>query len=209
MLGPADAEAFARCVAGGGVAVFPTDTVYGLACAPDLLDAVQRLHELKGRPTGKPSAVMFFDRELALLGLPDLAPRTRAALERLLPGSIMVVVPNPRRRFPLACGDDPRTLGVRVPVLDHALAAFGTIGWPVLQTSANHAGGPAPRRVEDVPGELRRGADLVLDGGELPGTASTVVDLTEFEERGDWSVRREGAVPVEEVERALGPARSR
>ena len=68
----ADAAAFERCIAGGGVAVFPADTVYGLACDPDNTEAVERLYALKGRPTGKPSAVMFFDAELAVAALPEL-----------------------------------------------------------------------------------------------------------------------------------------
>jgi L-threonylcarbamoyladenylate synthase len=71
----------------------------------------------------------------------------------------------------------------------------------VLQTSANHAGGPDARRLEEVPEEIRREADLVLDGGELAGTPSTVIDLRRFE-AGDWAVVRQGAVPAAEVERA-------
>jgi len=204
-----DAEAFARCLTLGGVGLFPADTVYGLACAPDLADAAARLNELKGRPPGKPAAVMFFDRELALLALPELGRRTLAALDRLLPGGVTVLLPNPRRRYPLACQGDPRTLGLRVPLLGEALAPLGVIGWPVLQTSANHAGGPDARLLEDVPEEIRDGVDIVLDGGELAGTPSTIVDLTGFEKRGTWAVKREGAVPREDVERALGPARTR
>jgi L-threonylcarbamoyladenylate synthase len=80
------------------------------------------------------------------------------------------------------------------------------VRWPVLQSSANRAGGPDPRRVEDVPDELRRGVDLVLDGGELPGTPSTVIDLRDYEERGTWSVVRDGAVPAAELARRLDQA---
>src|SRR5438034_10098960 len=64
-----EAEAFARCIAAGGVAVFPADTVYGLACDPENAAAVERLYALKGRPPDKPAAVMFFARAPALAGL--------------------------------------------------------------------------------------------------------------------------------------------
>jgi L-threonylcarbamoyladenylate synthase len=189
-----------------GVAVFPADTVYGLACEPDAPDAVERLYRLKGRSRGKPAAVMFFDRGLALAALPELGKRTRAALLALLPDALTVLLPNPAARFPLACGSDPTTLGLRVPKLSGDLWPLADVRWPVLQSSANRAGGPDPRRVEDVPEELRRGVDLVLDGGELPGTPSTVIDLRDYEERGTWSVVRDGAVPAAELARRLDQA---
>jgi L-threonylcarbamoyladenylate synthase len=190
----ADAETFARCIAVGGVAVFPADTVYGLACEPDIDDAVHRLYALKGRRPDKPAAVMFFARELALAALPELGPRTRGALEALLPGGVTVLLPNPARRFPLACGPDPETLGLRVPALPPPLAALGAVRWPVLQSSANLAGRPDASELADVPEAIRREADLVLDAGPLPGTPSTVVDLRRFETTRDWAILREGAV---------------
>jgi L-threonylcarbamoyladenylate synthase len=202
MLGAADAETFARCIQVGGVAVFPADTVYGLACEPDTRDAVERLYALKGRRAGKPAAVMFFDLELAFDALPELEPRTRALLERLMPGGVTALLPNPLRRFPLACGPDAHTLGLRVPALDGPNAALGAMRWPVLQSSANATGGMDARRVEDVPEAIRREADLVLDGGELEGTPSTVVDLRRFELDGVWAVLREGAVPERDIDRA-------
>jgi L-threonylcarbamoyladenylate synthase len=169
----------------GGVAVFPADTVYGLACDPDNKVAVQRLYTLKRRSFGKPSAVMFFDVSLALEVLPELGERTRSALSRLMPGAVSVLLPNPAGRFPLACGEDPSTLGLRVPVVPQ----LAGVRWPVLQSSANLAGDPDPRRLDDVPELLRRAADLVIDGGELPGTPSTVVDLRLYESDGRSSGR--------------------
>jgi L-threonylcarbamoyladenylate synthase len=206
MLGPADAETFARCIAVGGVAVFPADTVYGLACEPDTRDAVERLYALKGRRPDKPAAVMFFDVELAFAALPELEPRTQALLERLLPGGITALLPNPLRRYPLACTSDPHTLGLRVPALGPEIEALSEMRWPVMQTSANLAGGIDAHRIDEVPEEIRRGADLVLDGGELAGTPSTVVDLRRFELDGMWAVLRQGAVPEREIELAAAEA---
>jgi L-threonylcarbamoyladenylate synthase len=199
-----DVQRFVRCVAGGGVAVFPADTVYGLACHPESEAAVRRLYELKGRTEAKPAAVMFFDRRAALGALEGLGPRTTAALERLLPGAVTLLVPNPARRFALACPGDPRTLGVRVPRLQGRLAPLRDARLAVLQSSANRAGGPDPRRADEVPDSIRRAVDLVLDGGELPGTRSTVVDLRDYEDRGAWRVTREGAVTHAQLQGELG-----
>lgn len=192
------------CVRAGGVAVFPADTVYGLACDPDSPDAVEQLYALKGRPPDKPAAVLFFSLERALTTLPELEGRLRAAVESLLPGPVTLLLPNPRRRFAPACGPDRETLGLRVPGLGGALAALAAVGVPVLQSSANLAGGPDARSIQDVPLAMREGADLVLDGGDLPGTPSTVVDLRDYVASGRWTVAREGAVTADEVERRLG-----
>jgi L-threonylcarbamoyladenylate synthase len=180
---------FAATIRAGGVVVFPADTVYGLACDPENAEAVERLYSLKGRPPDKPAAVMFF----ALADLPDLGPRTRALAERLLPGAVTLLVPSDR--YPLAGGAG--TLGLRVP----ELPAFAGVP-PVLQTSANDAGGPDAHRLADVPPQIRAGADLVIDGGELPGTPSTVIDLRGYEAGGDLRIVRQGAVP-EAVIRSL------
>ena len=194
-----DSEDFERCISGGGVAVFPADTVYGLACDPSDAAAVERLYLLKGRPPTKPAAVMMFDVDLALAALPEIGARTRAALERLLPGRVTVLLPNPAERFPLACGPAPGTLGLRVPRVE----VLAGVRVPVLQSSANLAGGADTSRLEEVPEEIRAGADLVIDGGELPGTPSTVVDLRRYEETGQWGVARTGAVPYMELSAAL------
>lgn len=197
-----DARSFAACIAGCGVAVFPADTVYGLACDPGDVAAVRRLYSLKGRNEGKPSAVMFFSVEPALAALPELGPRVRVLLERLLPGALTALLPNPEGRYPLACGGDLGTLGLRVPSPPEGVAWLVEVTVPVLQSSANIAGGPDPRRLADVPDSIRDGADLVVDGGELPGTPSTVVDLRQFEAFGEWAVVREGALAVAEIEAA-------
>jgi L-threonylcarbamoyladenylate synthase len=201
----ADAHALECCLADGGVAVFPADTVYGLACDPESARAVARLYELKGRPADKPAAVMFFALEAALDALgDDLGPRTRGALAALLPGALTLLLPNPSRRFELACGPDPATLGLRVPALGPQLHVLGGVTVALLQSSANRAGGPDARTLDAVPQQIRAAADLVLDGGELPGTPSTVLDLRAFEDTRDWSIVRPGAVEESVIGTSLG-----
>jgi L-threonylcarbamoyladenylate synthase len=198
-----DVETFERCISVGGVALFPADTVYGLATEPDSREGVARLYGLKRRLPDKPAAVMFFQLESALAALPELGERTRGAVECLLPGPVTLLLPNPAHRYPLACGVEPDRLGLRVPLLEGALEPLAAASWPVLQSSANRAGAGDARRVEDVDETLRAGVDMILDGGELPGTASTVLDFSAYEEGGTWEVVREGAMPLEAVVRCL------
>lgn len=197
-----DAKRLQECLAAGGVAVFPADTVYGLACDPLEPEAVRRLYELKGRPPERPAAVMFFSLPAALEALPELGGRERAALEALLPGPLTVLLPNRERRYPLSGGGE--VLGLRVPLLPEPLAALCLVGVPAMQSSANLSGGPEARRLSEIPPALLQGADLVLDGGELPGIASTVLDLRDYESGGSWRIVREGPVGAAELQRALG-----
>jgi tRNA threonylcarbamoyl adenosine modification protein (Sua5/YciO/YrdC/YwlC family) len=195
-------ERFERCIRAGGVALFPSDTVYGLACDPENGAAVQRLYALKRRAPEKAAAVMFFDSAAALAALAELGERTRQALARLMPGAVTALLPNPARRFPLACRADPGTLGLRIV----SVPALTGVSTPVLQSSANLSGGRDARRLEDVAAEVRAGVDVAIDGGELPGVASTVIDLRRYEPEagGRWSVLRLGAVDGDELAAALG-----
>jgi L-threonylcarbamoyladenylate synthase len=182
-------SALERTVSGGGVAIFPSDGLYGLACDPLDAGAIAKIHRLKGRDDGKPSAVMYFSplaiRELVA----NLGPRTKAAVSALLPGPATLVIANPQRRYPLACRQDPERLGIRL-----IAGPLGGTMCPVFQTSANLSGEPAPARFEDVPASIVDGADLAIDGGELPGLPSTVVDITSIEQDGTWRVLRDGAL---------------
>jgi L-threonylcarbamoyladenylate synthase len=185
----------AAVIARGGVALIGVDTVYGLCCDAQDAAAAQRLVRLKLRASAKPTAVAFFSLQAALDALPELGPRTRAAVAALLPGPLTLLLPNPAGRFPLAGGGG--LLGVRV------IDVGPDAGRPVLLTSANLAGGPEARTLAEVSAEIRAGVDLELDRGPLPGTPSTVIDLGELEADGAWSVVRAGAVAASAVELAL------
>jgi L-threonylcarbamoyladenylate synthase len=181
--------ALERTVAAGGVAVFPADGLYGLACDPLDAAAIGRVHRIKGRDDGKPSAVMYLS-PLAMRELVEgFGPRTRLAVGALLPGPATLVVANPEGRYPLACREDRARLGVRLIAGPLAGAMC-----PLFQTSANVSGEPAPGRFADVPERIVEAVDLAIDGGELTGLPSTVVDLTRFDEEGEWAVLREGGL---------------
>jgi L-threonylcarbamoyladenylate synthase len=194
-------SALERCIGNGGVAVFPADGLYGLACDPTNAAAIERIQEIKGRDDRKPSAVMYFS-PLAMRELVgDIGPRTSEVIGKLLPGPVTLVIANPSHRYPLACREDPERLGVRL--IEGPLAGAMT---PIFQTSANRSGDPAPSRFEDLAPEIVAGADLAIDGGELTGSPSTVVDLTELDSTGVWRVLREGGLPAPRLEELLRPA---
>jgi L-threonylcarbamoyladenylate synthase len=191
--------ALEECIWDGGVAVFPADTLYGLACDPLSESSVDRIHEMKGRPEGKSAAVMYFTplamRELVA----GLGEKEGVALASLLPGPVTLVLANPERRYPLACREDPERLGVRL--IDGPLAGMPL---PVFQTSANLSGYAPPTDFAGVDEAILETADLAIDGGPLVGEPSTVVDLSELDRGGEWKVLREGALPVSEVAQLLG-----
>ena len=163
----------------GHAVILPTDTVYGLCALPGHEHA---LYELKGRDRSKPVALLAADVDALVAAVPGL---DRTVLERYLPGPYTLVVR-------VSHG---RPVGVRVPDLPPGAAAVVREVGVVAATSANLAGGPDPRRVEDVPAEIRVRCGAIVDAGELPGVPSTVVDLTGPEPR----VLREGAVAAKEA----------
>jgi L-threonylcarbamoyladenylate synthase len=182
-------EAVAAIRAGKPV-VLPTDTVYGLCADPENETAAREIARLKGRAVQQPIALLARDIDRLLERVPELDDRV---LQALLPGPYTLVLPNPNRRYPWLGGSD--TIGVRVPNLPAAGSAVLEQVGAVLATSANLHGGPDPRRLDDVPEEIRRACGALVDAGELPGTPSTVLDLTGPEAK----VLREGAVPAAEA----------
>ncbi len=176
-------------IASRDLVVIPTDTVYGLACRADEEGSVRALSALKGRSVDQPIALVAASVDALLELIPELPA------SRLPRGPLTFVLTNPARRLPWLSGARPDTIGVRVPELNgiagELLARVGV----VAATSANLHGMPDPRSIAEVPSEILDGVGAVLDAGELPGTPSTVIDLTGAEPR----VLREGAVPAAEA----------
>jgi L-threonylcarbamoyladenylate synthase len=198
-------ERAVEAIRAGKPVVLPTDTVYGLCTTPHRSGPVLRLAQLKGRDETRPIALLAESIELLFECVPELRGRSGEIISALLPGPYTLVLPNPARRFRWLTGSRPDTIGVRVPELSGAAAELlGRVG-AVAATSANVHGGPDPRSLDEVPAEIRDHAAVLVDGGELPGTPSTVIDFT-----GDEPVVvREGAAPAAEaLERVSGLARS-
>lgn len=191
----ADVERVIEAVRAGRPVLLPTDTVYGLCVTPDREEAVAQVHRLKGRPESTPTALLCSDLDVLLDRVPELDGRSAAYARALLPGAYTLVLPNPARRFRQLSGGARDTIGVRVPALEGAGREVVRQVGAVAATSANRHGGRDPRRLEDVPREIRDWCAAEIDGGELPGTPSTVIDLTGPAPR----ILREGAVPATEA----------
>jgi L-threonylcarbamoyladenylate synthase len=197
-------EAVAALGAGKPV-VMPFDTVYGIAADPYREESARRLYQLKGRPETEPTALVATSLDYLLECVPELRGRAASLARLLLPGPVTLVLPNPARRFHWLTGANPDAIGVRVPELEGPGAEVLERVGAVVATSANLPGEPDPKRLEEVAEEIRAGAAVVVDGGELPGTPSTVIDLTGPEPR----VLREGMLPGDEALRRLeSPVRS-
>jgi L-threonylcarbamoyladenylate synthase len=191
-------EAVAAIQSGKPV-VLPTDTVYGLATSPYSESYARRVYRLKGRDETKPTALVAADLDWLFECVPELRGRAGVIARALLPGPYTLILPNPARRFRWLTGTTPGAIGVRVPELEGPGAEVLRRVGAVVATSANKPGGPDPCRLDEVPVEIREAAAALVDGGELPGTPSTVLDFTGAEPR----VVREGAAPAAEaLERA-------
>jgi L-threonylcarbamoyladenylate synthase len=175
--------------------VLPTDTVYGLCAYAYRSDPARRLSRLKRRDESQPIALVASEVDMLLECVPELRGRAATQARALLPGALTLILPNPGRRFPWLAGSRPDTIGVRVPVVaGPARSVLDAVG-ALAATSANLTGEPDPKTLDDVPAEILSACGAVVDGGELPGEPSTVVDLTGPEPE----ILREGAVPAEDV----------
>lgn len=193
-------EEAVEAIRAGRPIVLPTDTVYGMCTTPYRAAPVDELRRLKGRDERQPISLLASDLDMLFECVPELRGRPGRIARALLPGALTLVLPNPARRFRWVTGARPETIGVRVPELQGVAKAIVQRAGAVAATSANHTGGPDPRRLDELPEEIGSAAAVVVDGGELPGIPSTVVDLTGPEPQ----ILREGAVPAAEVLERLG-----
>jgi L-threonylcarbamoyladenylate synthase len=185
-------EAAVAAIRAGKPVVLPTDTVYGLAATAYRPEPVLRLARLKGRDETQPTALVAGSIESLFDCVPELFGRSGQIVRALLPGPYTLVLPNPGRRYRWLAGTRPDAIGVRVPALSGPGSEVLRRVGAVAATSANAHGGEEPRRLDEVPESIRAACAALVDGGELPGTPSTVLDFTGPEPL----VLREGAAPA-------------
>ena len=184
----------------GGVVAFPTDTVYGIGADPWNDGAVRRLYAIKERPAHKAIALLLSGPSQLAAVTDSASPLLEQLARRFWPGGLTIVVP--WRPGLKVAGEQPLpTVGVRVPNHPIPLALIEEVGSPLATTSANLSGAPSAVTAEEVDRQIGDRVDLIIDGGPSPGGKdSTVIDLTTEPP----TVRRMGAVPVEELESAIG-----
>jgi L-threonylcarbamoyladenylate synthase len=194
-----DVDTVVAAVRAGKPVLLPTDTVYGVCVNPYREEFARRLYSVKGRDDRQPIALVASDLDLLFECLPELRGRAGTIARALLPGPYTLVFPNPARRYRWLTGSRPDTIGVRVPELEGAARTVLERVGAVAATSANEPGGAPPARLEEVPESIRAACSAEVDAGQLPGVASTVVDLTGPQP----VVLREGAGSAEEVLRTI------
>ena len=167
-------ELASQVVKRGRLIVYPTDTVYGLGCDPFNSAAVARLFRAKGR-TSKAVPVLCSSPRKAQ-ELVKLSPKALRLAMRHWPGALTIVAPS-KKRFPDALTQGSPNLGVRVPAHAGCLALISRCGGWLTGTSANLSGSPSARSASDARSQLGERVDLIIDGGDLGGSESTVVEI--------------------------------
>jgi len=170
----------------GGLVIFPTETLYGLGCIATNEAALRRLFEAKGRPPGQPPPVLVVSAA-QMSTLVERIPQSAADLiDAHWPGPLTLVLPARADASPLLTGlaadGTTRTIGVRHSAHPVAQSLCEQVGAPIVATSANRSGASGraanPHVIDDIPESLRQDADVIIDGGEVAGEPSTVVDCT-------------------------------
>jgi L-threonylcarbamoyladenylate synthase len=183
----------------GGLAAYPTDTVYGLGASMSCAGAVDRIFSVKARPRqmALPLLVGSVAQMEMLAG--HISTRARCLIDSFLPGAITLVLPA-SGLVPEYLRTKEGTIALRIPGHAVPLALIAGTGEPMVGTSANLSGKPSPLTAAEVRSQLGHSVDVVIDGGRCPGTESTIIDVT-----GEVPVvLRRGAISLEEIEKACG-----
>ena len=192
-------ERSATLLRAGGVVVFPTDTVYGVAADARNEQAVARIFAIKGRPSDRPLQVFLAEPDDLQRVALDLSREALLLARLFLPGPLTLVVRR-AHTVPAAVVAGGSTVAVRVPDHPVPLRLARLVG-PLAVTSANISGQPAPVTAEEASRQIGHRVDLVLDGGPCPlAGESTVVNVTVSPPR----IVRQGVLSRVSLERALG-----
>lgn len=179
--------------------IFPTETVYGVGADARDEDAVERVFELKGRPSNRAVTVHLAPDWPLTDWAAEVPPAAEVLARAFWPGPLSVVLPA-RADVPLSVRGGGDTVGLRVPDHPVALAIISGFGGGIVGSSANRHGYPAAATLEAARVAVP-GANAYVDGGPCRlGVGSTVVELRDDE----VIVHRVGAVPIPDIEDALG-----
>lgn len=171
-------ERAARVIREGGVVLHPSDTVYGLGCNPFDSAALQRLLQIKGRRQDRGVLVLIPDRDWVERLAHERPPLTAQITERFWPGPLTILLPAQPELSPQLTGSAGK-IGIREPASRFLKDWMRRIPGPVVSTSANKSGHPAPETMKELEKAFGPLVDLTIDAGPLPpAPPSTVLDLT-------------------------------
>jgi tRNA threonylcarbamoyl adenosine modification protein (Sua5/YciO/YrdC/YwlC family) len=183
----------------GEIISIPTDTVYGLSADPFNLSAVERLFQVKGRPETRALPILVDSVEQAATLMRDIPDAFLTLAHKFWPGALTIVC-EATRRVPLKVTGNTGRVAVRWPASRIATGLIAAAGGPITGTSANLSGHPSCTNAGDLVRQLGDRLSLILDAGETGGTLSSTIVRVDDD---GWSIIREGAIPVSEIENAL------
>lgn len=200
---PSKIKEAAEVIKKGGTVAFPTETVYGLGAGALNPDAVKKIFRAKGRPSDNPliaHIAKISDLKLIAKRPPEAAI---ALINKFWPGPLTIILKR-KKVVPDIVTGGLDTVAVRMPDNKIALSLIRKAGVPLVAPSANLSGSPSPTGARDVAADLSGRIDMILDGGKTRiGIESTVIDMTTRPP----VLLRPGGLPVEEIEKVIGPVR--
>ena len=180
----------AQVLRNGGLAIIPTETVYGVAADMRNAGAINRLYRIKQRPKDKPFSLHIDDKEKVEDFAVNLNREAFKLIDKFWPGPLTLVLP----------GKDNRTVGLRMPDNNIALELIVTVGAALVCPSANLSGRAAPTNLDEAMRDLGNEVEVAIDGGKTRfGIESTVVDLT----KRSYTIQRQGALSEQAIQEVL------
>ena len=186
----------------GGIAAFPTDTVYGLGAVFSDAEAVRKIFRAKGRPENKPLSILVSDPKEVQLLAEEISDDAKKLMKAFWPGALTLIFRKKQSAMipdEVTAGGD--TIGVRMPDSDVAVQVIREAGKPLAAPSANLSGHRSASKAEEVIEDLNGRVDLIIDGGDCPvGISSTVLDVSGEEIR----ILREGTITADMIKEVTG-----
>ena len=190
----------AKILAEGGLAAFPTETVYGLGADALDAEAVGKVYAAKGRPSDNPMIVHISSKDDVLKLTPEITGDMEKLMEAFWPGPLTMIVPR-LSVIPDTTTGGLDTVGIRMPDHPVALSLISAAGCPVAAPSANLSGKPSPTRARDVIEDLDGRVDVIISSTDCQvGIESTVIDMTSDTPM----ILRPGIITVKDFEEVLG-----
>jgi len=181
------------------VIVYPTETVYGLGCRASESNSIERIARIKKARQDAPFLILIRDAGQLRKYARQIPPAAERLAQRFWPGPLTLILPARKDLHPRLIGPSG---GVGMRVSSHAWcqALLEQLDEALISTSANFTGSPAPRSLMELDQQLGAQADLVIDGGTLPGEVSTILDLCSDPPL----LRRKGAIKAAQIKSVAG-----
>lgn len=162
----------------GGLAAFPTETVYGLGANAFMPESVKRIYEAKGRPSDNPLIVHIADIESLYSLADEINDNAKALINAFMPGAFTIILKK-SERVPYDVTAGMQTVAIRFPENETACRMIRAAGVPIAAPSANLSGKPSPTKAKHVINDMLGRIDAIIDGEDCTvGVESTIVDAT-------------------------------